>query len=407
MGYFFHPLGELAPNYSEASYYSYIGHGVECIDIGVKSGTNIYSMTSGKVYFAGEGTSSSGFNGYGGLVVVETTTTAYTQFIGKTLYILYSHLKSWEVDKDQEIQAGTLIGLSGGAPEDPYRGQATGAHLHLEFRNEIESRYKASEGLLTGETSHISNWNNVKNWSLFSNIDNSPVIKIGSSFSYCHAICSQTPEYIQGGTEPNPTVEVPSEYLTYIFSSRFMGSYPENTSNIENEEYRALRVMVNAAHNEFGYGNEATSYGKLFRAWILYHFTNDYNFRASDATLDTFANAWISWVTAWGYDSSSFTEMPDDVDAETYLIYMQNMYKNISNPGIFGLDTNLENYEEAMIACSNMPFSNETSGEGTNTPVTHGNKLIFSVISPFRGWGWYVLFRFENSLMSANTTVLK
>lgn len=406
MGYFYHPLGDEAVNYSTDSYYSYYDHGVECVDIGVSSGTPLYSMTSGEIILAEEGSASNSFNRYGGIVVIKANS-GYTNYTGKDLYILYSHLKQIDITAGGSISAGTQIGLSGGANGDAMQGSSTGAHLHLEFRNEIGSGYKASTGLLYNETDHISDWENVKNWSLARNIDGTPPTTIKNSYSYCHATCSQEPEYIQGGDELNPTVDVPEEYLTYIFSERFMGKYPDNVEDIKSDDCTAIRILARAASGEFGYDNEGVSYGKLFRAWILYHFAPSSNdFRSEGATLVTFANAWVSWVTAWGYDPSDFQNIPSDIGEDAFLEFAQNIYKNISQPGIFGLNPDLDNYNEAMTACSNMPFSNETSGEGTKIPVTYGNKLIFSVISPFQGWGWYVLFRFENSLSSVNKVAI-
>ncbi|MGN1362439.1 MAG: M23 family metallopeptidase [Methanobrevibacter sp.] len=406
MGYFFHPLGEEAINYSRDSYYSYYEHGVECVDIGVSSGTPIYSMTSGEVIIAEEGSPNNGFNRYGGIVVIKANS-GYSNYTGEDHYILYSHLQGFTVNNGDTVSAGTQIGISGGANGDPMQGSSTGAHLHLEFRSEIASRTKAGTGLLYNKTDHISDWGNIKDWSLARNIDGTYPIKIGNSYSYCHATCCQEAEYLTGGGDLNPTVDVPSEYLTYVFSDRFMGAYPDNIANIRDDKYRAIRILARAAANEFGYGNEGMSYSKLFRAWILYHFAHSsYNFRAKGATLETFANAWVAWVTSWGYDSSDFHNVPSDISEEAFFEFTQNIYKNISQPGIFGLNPELDNYNEAMTACSNMPFANETSGEGTKVPVTHGNKLIFSVISPFQGWGWYVLFRFENSLSSVNNVAI-
>ena len=405
MGYFYHPLGDEAVNYSSDSYYSYLDHGIECVDIGVGSGTLIYSMTSGEVIIAEEGSAGNGFNRYGGIVVIKANS-GYSNYIGKDHYILYAHLKDFAVKKGDIVSAGTQIGTSGGANGDPMQGSSSGAHLHLEFRTRNDFN-KETTGLLYNETDHISEWNSVKDWSLARNIDGTSPTKISNSYSYCHATCSQEPEYIQGGDELNPTVDVPNEYLTYVFSDRFMGAYPNDIIDLKQDKCKTIRILARGAANEFGYGNEGISYGKLFRAWILYHFSrSDYDFRANDATLETFAYAWKAWVADWGYDSSDFVNIPSNIDEESFLTFAQNIYKNISQPGVFGLNPDLENYNEAMMACSNMPFSNETSGEGTKIPVTHGNKLIFSVISPFQGWGWYVLFRFENSLSSVNNVVI-
>lgn len=405
--YFYHPLGEQAVDFNEYSYYSYAGHAVECVDIGVPSGTPVYSMTTGVIEFIGNGVSGTGYNGYGGVVVIRASGVGYTSLIQENgLYILYAHLREFKegLMNGSTILAGDLIGYSGGANGDPMQGSSTGSHLHLEFKDlqAFSTNSHSFVGMLSGQTQHISNWDSVKNWSLALNLDGTTPTKIGDSFSYLHAICSQLPEYIQGGTELNPTVDVPKEYLNYVFSERFMGKYP---ATIDDNE--AIKILTNAATREFGYYNEGISYGKLFRAWILYQPVTYINFRAEDAQLVDFANEWCQRVTSWGYDSSLFKQTPTNISQERFLELMQDMYKNIANPGIFGLDPNSENYNEAIIACSNMPYSNETTSIGTNTPVTHGQKIVFQVISPIGDWAWYVLFRCEGSLLTANNATIK
>jgi len=47
---------------------------------------------------------------------------------------IYGHLSKRLVQVGDSVVAGQLIGLTGGARDDPYSGNSTGAHLHAEYR---------------------------------------------------------------------------------------------------------------------------------------------------------------------------------------------------------------------------------------------------------------------------------
>jgi hypothetical protein len=47
---------------------------------------------------------------------------------------IYAHLSRADVVVGQVVEAGQVIGLSGGDKSDPYAGNSTGAHLHFEVR---------------------------------------------------------------------------------------------------------------------------------------------------------------------------------------------------------------------------------------------------------------------------------
>ncbi|MBN1501159.1 MAG: M23 family metallopeptidase [Spirochaetes bacterium] len=83
------------------------------IDIGLNIGTEVRAAASGKVIFTGVK------EGYGNLIVIEH----------KDNYItVYAHLSEMNVKKDEQINAGEVIGLSGSS------GTVTGPHLHFEIR---------------------------------------------------------------------------------------------------------------------------------------------------------------------------------------------------------------------------------------------------------------------------------
>jgi len=87
-------------------------------DLGVPSGTPVYSVANGKV-IAARDTSP---NGCGGFVKIQH----------KDYSTKYCHLKRWDVKKGDEVSKGQQIGISGGASNDPFRGNSMGAHLHYE-----------------------------------------------------------------------------------------------------------------------------------------------------------------------------------------------------------------------------------------------------------------------------------
>ena len=91
------------------------------VDLSTPSGSPVYAPQSGRVMFAGDTTP----NGCGGFIELD-----HGSMITK-----FCHLRQWVVNKGNEVKKGQLIGYSGGAPSDPYRGTSTGAHLHYEILN--------------------------------------------------------------------------------------------------------------------------------------------------------------------------------------------------------------------------------------------------------------------------------
>ena len=90
------------------------------IDLAAPAGTKIYSVTDGKVIFAGEGTSGSGYNNYGKVVAVK---------MKNGDVVLYAHMRSMPaVSKGDSVKVGQLLGGVGST------GFSTGNHLHFELR---------------------------------------------------------------------------------------------------------------------------------------------------------------------------------------------------------------------------------------------------------------------------------
>ena len=87
------------------------------IDLDADSGTPIYAPLDGVIVKA-EDTSP---NGCGGHVRIKHN---------KMLETKYCHLKQWKVKRGNKVKKGEVIGYTGGGERDPYRGIATGPHLH-------------------------------------------------------------------------------------------------------------------------------------------------------------------------------------------------------------------------------------------------------------------------------------
>ena len=91
------------------------------VDLVAPSGSPVYAPANGTVEFAGDTTP----NGCGGNIRINHG----------NVKTKYCHLKKWTVNTGQQVQKGQIIGYSGGAPGDPYRGNASGPHLHYEILN--------------------------------------------------------------------------------------------------------------------------------------------------------------------------------------------------------------------------------------------------------------------------------
>lgn len=89
------------------------------VDIGIPSGTEVLAPADGIVELA-QDTSP---NGCGGMVKLNHG----------NLYTKFCHLKRWTVNTGQKVKRGDVIGFSGGARTDQYRGTSTGPHLHYEI----------------------------------------------------------------------------------------------------------------------------------------------------------------------------------------------------------------------------------------------------------------------------------
>lgn len=82
-------------------------------DIAVPTGTSVYSVREGTVYYAGP------YKGYGNLVAVNH---------GNGYMTLYGHNSALKVTAGQRVDSKTVIALAGST------GRSTGPHVHYEVR---------------------------------------------------------------------------------------------------------------------------------------------------------------------------------------------------------------------------------------------------------------------------------
>lgn len=92
------------------------------IDLKANSGTPVLAVLPGKIVKSDDSSPS-----YGGLIVIEHDVD------GETYYTKYAHLQSRYKNVNNTVQAGEKIGKSGGGPNDPYKGNSRGPHLHFEL----------------------------------------------------------------------------------------------------------------------------------------------------------------------------------------------------------------------------------------------------------------------------------
>jgi murein DD-endopeptidase MepM/ murein hydrolase activator NlpD len=101
------------------------------IDIKMSPGTPILAAGPGKVVWSGYGLFAGRYDPddpYGQAVMIRHS----FGYQGALLYTVYAHLNRVYVDRDQQVEAGDLIGLSGET------GKTSGPHLHFEVRLDEE-----------------------------------------------------------------------------------------------------------------------------------------------------------------------------------------------------------------------------------------------------------------------------
>lgn len=468
-GYYYHPLGDLASAFTNGLAddsewpHTYTKenkfHGIGNLDWGsgknIPPNSKVYSMTNGTITNIFKNTSDTG---YGFYIYIKTDR---VDGDGKTIEIHYIELSGFSE------KIATALGCKAGAMTleemlatpivfnssiEVSMGEHIGytnswysnySNMHTDFvyvgmgdnnsdgNVDVSTYPHATESKLSNNFKLTDLGNGIKKVECDGKIvgrengyvreqygGSSDTYKVWPHMSYM--VCQQTPIFVtngsgggpEGGIRPTPDVEVPaSEYLNLSFSDRYMGKYPESTTDMNSDDCRGLRTLTLAAQGEFGYGEEGLSYAKLFRAWILYYrpissyIVSGYSIRENNSTLQGFARYWSNIVyNGWNGSSYQSTEYWNQTIKETNdnLTYMQNIYKNIAYPNIYGITK-----DYCIRACSNLPYSNETTSLGSSTPVTYGSPVIFQVVQPYNGV-YYVMYRTKGmtqSFMEANPAV--
>ena len=111
------------------------------IDLKANSGTPVLAALPGKIVKSDDSSPS-----YGGLIVIEHDVD------GETYYTKYAHLQSRYKNVNNTVQAGEKIGKSGGGPNDPYKGNSRGPHLHFELLDSKKNPINPEPYLKGGQT---------------------------------------------------------------------------------------------------------------------------------------------------------------------------------------------------------------------------------------------------------------
>jgi len=103
-----------------------VGH--NAIDIVLDSGTPLYAVTSGTAYRMTNWTIPGGPQGYAAVVVSDSL----RDDNGDAIAFLYGHVREFDTQNGQHVDAGALIAKSGGDPDDPGAGFSDMANVHFE-----------------------------------------------------------------------------------------------------------------------------------------------------------------------------------------------------------------------------------------------------------------------------------
>ncbi|HKV31600.1 MAG TPA: M23 family metallopeptidase [Candidatus Dormibacteraeota bacterium] len=102
--------------------------GHNAIDIVLDSGTPLYAVTSGTSYRMTNWTIPGGPQGWALVLVSDVLKDDQ----GDAIAFLYGHVREFDVQDGQHVEAGALIAKSGGDPDDPGAGFSDMANVHFE-----------------------------------------------------------------------------------------------------------------------------------------------------------------------------------------------------------------------------------------------------------------------------------
>jgi murein DD-endopeptidase MepM/ murein hydrolase activator NlpD len=102
--------------------------GHNAIDIVLDSGTPLYAVTSGTAYQITNWTIPGFPEGWAAVVVSDVLKDDQ----GDSIAFLYGHVREFDAQNGQHVEAGALIAKSGGDPDDPGAGFSDMANVHFE-----------------------------------------------------------------------------------------------------------------------------------------------------------------------------------------------------------------------------------------------------------------------------------
>src|SRR5205823_578350 len=108
--------------------------GHNAIDIVLDSGTPLYAVTSGTAYRITNWTIPGFPQGWASVVVSDVLKDDQ----GDPIAFLYGHVREFDAQNGQHVEAGALLAKSGGDPDDPGAGFSDMANVHFEV---IESQH--------------------------------------------------------------------------------------------------------------------------------------------------------------------------------------------------------------------------------------------------------------------------
>ena len=118
------PSTPITQLYGENPSWYPLTHGHNGLDFGLPEGNPAKAVIPGLITFAGldPETAANPKAGYG----------QYVRIQGAQYQVIYGHLTVLQVRRDDQVQSGQVIGLTGG--KTPPTGFSTGPHLHFEVR---------------------------------------------------------------------------------------------------------------------------------------------------------------------------------------------------------------------------------------------------------------------------------
>lgn len=175
------------------------------LDIGVKSGTEVFAPADGVVIDSDPNRSTCG-----GFIKIKHDDDIVTK---------YCHLRKVLVKPKDVVKVGQLIGLSGGDQNDPGKGHTTGAHLHFEVIRRGE--FLNPEDVISGQL-------------IPKDVNNEPIVKY-DSYDFSQKLKDDSYDFSGKNTKNNITVESVKDKPNYSLTE--IGSIIQNSFNSSEDNF--------------------------------------------------------------------------------------------------------------------------------------------------------------------------